>query len=223
MNAIRFEGSIRTAKMLVWLVCLVGALCFMNGMCNAADEKHSNEIAKAAQDGLTFFLDNFPFDQIGFSSQEEADTAIVVEGFQIYTVAPDVIQVESKNNLLELSYPTGTWRFFVKTQTRVVALITVARMDNAWKAVNIGATELASEYDKVLSAWPQTESYQARFIRVYQAKYDVVGISKAKKLLGFVPFTAEIRSKTMGIKEFDPFVLKNSKEMLVEICSSIQN
>jgi hypothetical protein len=80
--------------------------------------------------------------------------------------------------------------------------MTVDRMDGEWRAVSLGASELAQQLTALMLRWPES-SHRLRFIRVYQANADFVEVARGGQVLGVVPLlSARISLEAPG--RFDP-------------------
>ncbi len=158
------------------------------------------EVAKAAEKGLVGFLSpgGFPAGEAGIGDWTEAK---IDYGFQVYTVNPDTLINDRESTLHAMLIPTGIWRFVVSNAGHPAALVTVANVDGRWTAVSIGGTGLAKEIHAIATAWNGQKGFEARFIRVFQAKADLMEITKGDDVLGFVPFQSAKVSLRMNSLE----------------------
>jgi len=167
-------------------------------------EKVPPEVFQAAREGVS----NSAF---GLSTQASLDGFTVNHGFQVYTIPP--LPLLKGSRLSSLLTPSGLWRFVVVKEGQPMSLITVAELNGQWKAVSIGGARLASEIDKVMERWPESQGYNHRFVRVYQARADFIEISSNGRTVGFVPLTASRLSFGMS-GEFDPAALLHDPEIM---------
>ncbi len=177
----------------------------------------SKEILAAANMGLINIAAAFPsseLKQMGMLSQDELSKATLGEGFQIYTIDPETLINDTVRDLNEMAFPIGNWRFLIKIQDNSTAIMTVEQTNDGWEAVKIGASFLAHEIDKTMNAWPKSEGYAIRFIRIFQSNSDFIEISKNDSIVGFVPLTSAIVAMNIEKKQFDPLKLKNSEEII---------
>ena len=96
-------------------------------------------------------------------------------------------------------------------------------MDGIWQAVSIGSSGLAEQLKDVLQAWPRTERYNYRLIRVYQATTDLMELSLGKKQLGFVPFSSARISLDLKDRGFDPLERFSGEELLESLRPTVRN
>jgi len=127
--------------------------------------------------------------------------------FQVYTVEPQVLLTTQEENISfgALARPTEMWRVIVVFNNRAHSLLTMGKVDGKWQVVTWGAKGLSKELYALREKWPAKKNYKLRFIRVYQARADVVQIIDASgKSKGYVPLvSARVAFSLPG--EFDPF------------------
>ncbi|MCP4216910.1 MAG: hypothetical protein GY765_19825 [bacterium] len=154
-----------------------------------AAEQPPEEATKAAHHGMVRFLDQdgarFPAATVGIT--DGVKTAVRF-GFQVHTVHPETLMNNHESTLHAMVTPTGVWRFLVTADSQPAALVTVAKVDGKWAAVSIGGAGLAKEINAIADAWPAEKGFDIRFVRVFQAKTDLMEIRKGKDAMGFVPF-----------------------------------
>jgi len=186
-----------------------------------ADETIPTAVTDAAQQGIKIFFKSpraTDFEQFGFSSREEANSATLGKGFRVYTVPPESILKEGVSQDLDvMAVPSNLWRFIILADGKAKVLLDVDLMIGRWTPVSIGGVGLAKELEKVLEAWPVSAGYQHKFLRIYQAKSDLMGIFYGGKNIGFLPFSSGRMG--MGLKglSFDPLDLYNSEDVLSKI------
>lgn len=147
-----------------------------------------------------FTLCVFLFLGMGFSLSAQDPPAEVLEaarqglhgenlvlgfGFQVYTVNPAQLVDKPGEPLHALLIPAGMWRFVVLSEGLPQALITVDKVDGQWSAVSIGGTGLAKEITALRNQWPKNKGYDFRFLRIYQAKADLMEIREKSLPIGF--------------------------------------
>jgi hypothetical protein len=171
------------------------------------------EIIDAAQKGIDDFV---KAEKANTNVSVTTSSIMMVEkgkldlGFEVFTISPAAFMMGTDMNKLITS--TGLWRFVVVNNNQPVSLITVAPVEGKWRAVTLGASKLAVEVFKVLRKWPVEEGYNYRFVRVFQARTDLMQISRNGNPIGFVPLTsARMAFKIHG--DFDPAILLASKEI----------
>jgi len=178
-------------------------LIFSGGFGLIAEEVPA-EVLQAAQKGIS----DLPGDFLSKTSQE---SPVLKHGFQVFTL-PRVSMLEN-SGLSSVLTPTGMWRFVVAQEGQPLSLITIDNIQGEWKAVAFGGAQLAAEMSKVMEQWPAEQGYNHRFARIYNAKADLVEISKGDRILGFVPLTAS-RLAFGIIGDFEPAALLHDSEIL---------
>jgi hypothetical protein len=184
----------------------------------SAAEVTPNEIIMVAQGGMKSFIQTISKENVGdfgFASYEEANSATLGEGFQIFTVSPDNLlnNIQGSQDLNSMAVPTTLWRFLIKTLDKAAAIITVDLVNNQWTPVSIGASGMAAQLNSFLGAWPASQGYQYRWIRVYQATADFIELFQKDQTIGFVPLNSG--RIALGLNpEFDPQDIRSSKDIL---------
>lgn len=135
----------------------------------------------AAEQGLTAYVQRKQqggaASETAFDLARPADLAQlrVAGGFEVHTIAPGVL-VNERGDLHSMAQPSGVWRFFVKAGQRSVGLITVERVEGRWQAVAFGGAGLAREMSDLLGEHGSAGPENLRFIRVFQAKSDLLEV-----------------------------------------------
>jgi hypothetical protein len=206
------------------LLAAVITLCIP--LLSFAADKPPTDIHRAADDGLKIFLKNKPMgtrQHLGFEKQGDVDTAVLGQGFPIFTIPPDrFLNGDPAQDLQSLMVPTGFWQFLIMSGGVPKALLTVDMVNGVWTPVSIGAAGLASELGKLIEAWPSSEGYSYRIIRVYQAKSDFAELSKDGKIIGVVPFGSSLvstRKMAQGgiVQQYSPRNIRDAKDLLIDL------
>jgi len=90
-------------------------------------------------------------------------------------------------------------------------------MNGEWTPVGIGGVGLAKEISKALETWPASAGYQCKFIRVYQAVSDFLGVSLEENTVGILPFTSARISMGLEERGFDPLELYDAGDVAARI------
>ncbi|MCK4766604.1 MAG: hypothetical protein KAW12_30710 [Candidatus Aminicenantes bacterium] len=160
-------------------------------------EEAPMEVVQAAQKGIANFAKVGP----QLAKPAALDNTGLFYGFQVYTVDPEeFVHVSSLDGILK---PTGLWRFVLAKDNQPLSLLTVARVEDSWTAVSIGAAQLAAEVKSVIERWPAEAGYDFRFIRIYQARCDFIQVSKDNRTVGLIPLAASRQTLKMD-DDFDP-------------------
>lgn len=144
----------------------------------------------------------------GFSGME------LKQAFRMHTVSPlNLAQCPGLDTIVE---QMPVWRFVMASEGKPVSLMTVAQIDGQWKAVSIGGAGLAGEVAKVMELWPAAEGFSHRFVRVFQARADLIEISKNGELMGFVPLSSSRIALELG-GAFEARVLLRNSEVVTPL------
>lgn len=191
-----------------------------------AGEAPSDDIKKAGREGIAVFLKDTrigSLNRLGFESQADIDNAELGDGFQIFTINPDKLLDESSvQELQSLVTPTNQWVFVIRAGMKANALLRVEVVDGKWIPVSIGASELARELSSLMAKWPVSSGYEYRFIRVYQARSDLIELSRGGKFIGFIPLTTLIMAPGRLTGIFDLSDLREQKDILPGLRSTVK-
>jgi len=173
----------------------------------AMGETPPPDVVQAASDGLAFLLKNLSpqsLQRVGFSTQNEIESATLGRGFQVLTIPPTAVvsqdAVIDRQSLIQ----TDTWEFLIVANGKALSLLKVALMNGRWTAVGLGSSGLAMELQSILEVWPISRGYEFRLVHVYQAGACFVEGARRGQTFGLIP-TASARL-AMGLKNraFDP-------------------
>jgi hypothetical protein len=119
----------------------------------------------------------------GFSNIKEMDQATLGNPFRVYTLSPEkIINYQKSHNFSSAISPTTMWFFPVLCNGAAKTLLTVDFMGDEWRAVAIGSSGLAKQLGEVIKKWPESEGYGLKFVRVFQARSDLIALSHEGKV-----------------------------------------
>ncbi len=165
-------------------------------------------VVEAAQKGLLPLLKAIPHGDLkhyNLSDEDMLEQAVPGTPFRINTITPDdILNYTQGTEVSEIISATPVWLVPVILENKVRALLTVDLMGAQWKAVAIGASGLAKEWDSIISGHPSSEGYRHTFVRIFQAKSDLVLLRHAERALGageqeIIP--AESAKISLGLEE----------------------
>jgi hypothetical protein len=104
--------------------------------------------------------------------------ATVSHGFQVYTVDPK--ELLARGDLPSLAKPTGEWRFVISLRGKAIGLATVQKVNGRFETVAYGGAVLAKDVDAAMAAHGNSARSNLRFIRIYQARSDLLEVDRAK-------------------------------------------
>jgi hypothetical protein len=109
-------------------------------------------------------------------------------GFEVNTIDPAALMYAGANaDLGRLTRPTGLWKFVILSQGRPVGLLEMDRVQGQWQAIGAGSSRLAED---VMAAAPKTGDGSFRFVRVYQARSDLLQVHGQDNRSRFVPMSS---------------------------------
>lgn len=160
------------------------------GFVSVEAETPSEELFHVARLGLDNFVAAYAgsADDPGAAVVLSLKDGVISRGFRVYTVTPSQLLSKVDQTFDTLVEPTDMWRFIVEVGGKAAGLITVAKVEDKWEAVTVGAAELAQEISEMYAKYPEQEGYVTRFVRVYQAQSDFLEVSGEGQVKGFAPF-----------------------------------
>ena len=160
--------------------CRIFSFLFLFFFANIASAGNQAAVVEAAESGLTLMLKNIPHGferRYGFANRDEFIAVTVGSPYQMYSIPPETFfgNAEITDDMFKSS---EEWRFPVVYDGRIRALLTVAKINDKWQAVDIGAAQLASEIDMIEKSLP-TKAHSARriLLRLYQIRSDFLLIA----------------------------------------------
>jgi hypothetical protein len=160
------------------------------------------EVQKAAERDLQKFLNAIPAKELrifNFSNPAEFRQAKVGRPFRVFTIQTnDILAYTPRTPLLDLIKPQPTWFFPVIAQDRYRTILTVELVDNEWRAIEIGNSDLAIAFADVRAKFPVTSGYEHIFIRNYQTLSEFVILIRSGSVSVF-PLPTAVSS--WGLKE----------------------
>jgi hypothetical protein len=127
-------------------------------------------VTAAARAYLPTLSDKIPagYEQrYGFRDRREVAKATVGRPIRVTTINPEPTETQSTVELL----PLDLWRVPVVVDGEHRALVTVARVDGEWRAVEFGATRLAARLQTV-SATIRQKDEQVALLRIHRLSRD---------------------------------------------------
>jgi len=202
-------------------------ICVFLGIHSLTFGNEENGVYQAAEAGLHPFLNSIPqgFESsFGFGGREEFSLASLGSPYQLCTIHPKNLAPEAVAGE-GLILPLEEFRFPIICRGTMRALLTVARMNGEWRAVEIGAAGLAAELNKLEMNYPASGKESQRILlRLYQLKIDFAGFRETSQRLEettFVPLrSARLALGTaeeMFILYSYPETLKRARDKYAEL------
>jgi hypothetical protein len=196
-------------------------MCFLN----VVYAESPSDVNAAAESGLSHMLASIPKgleSKYGFANREEFRTATIGSPYQMQTIHPEVM----KSNAAitdDMITSAEEWRFPVICDGRARALLTVAKVEGRWQAVDIGAAILASEIDtleKGLSL--ATRKVNRTILRLYQIRSDFIVITDGSGKVTTGSFYP-VRSADKGIRGSQTENLKFSSSTFQDLLPGLRD
>lgn len=179
----------RSLCLLIFLVAFM--LLSLPGLSASQRQDPPHEVVSVAAEGLPAFLQAIPPGEIthfNFISPRELEQATLGVPFQIHTIDPrDILKHDGHSPVADLVRPTDVWLVPVVVDDRFRTLLTVDRIDGVWRAVSIGASGLAEEWEALENTYPKQQGYELTFVRVYQAVSDFVLLDQPRHEDAMIP------------------------------------
>ena len=213
----------RTMRSMLFKALLIMSLFLMiqPSLLFSSDQAPPPAVANAAEQGVRIFVKDPQARNLnlyGLSDKEQADKAVLGQGFQVFSIPPDLLfSRESSQDTDVPAVSTNTWQFLIVTGGKAASLLTVNFFNGQWTPVSIGASGLAVEVAALLEAWPSSAGYRCKLIKVYQAKSDFMEILQGERSLGIVPFTSCRIAMGLEDRDFNPSDLRDSREILSKL------
>ena len=134
-----------------------------------------NVITKVADEELKSYLQKIPFGQehlFGFENRNEFAQSKIGVPFEVLTLNENFFNDEKVLKDEKYFVSTGNWRVPVIVNNKYKALLTVAKENNNWRIVKIGAKGLANELDRFEQNHPSNTDI--KILRVFQIKGDFI-------------------------------------------------
>jgi hypothetical protein len=215
MKGVRVAACVAAAVLTLAATTLVVA---QGGPARGQGRAVPPEVRAAAERGLPGLLgaDNGRgLDRLGFKSRAEAAGSVIGDGFQVFTVPPDLLAASDSADIADVAVPSTQWLFLVTSGGSPRAVLTVDRVNGAWTAVSIGGADMSEDLAALLARWPRS-AYGHRFIRSHEAASEVMEVSEGGRVLGAVPFRSARAAMRAGSR-FDSSDLRPTREVSARI------
>ncbi len=135
----------------------------------------SKEITATANAGFENYLQKIPLGEesfFGFKTREEFANVKIDKPYQIYTLNADFFNdtsLSEKNYLLA----TNEWRVALSVDNEFRVILTIAKVQDTWQVVSIGAAALAKELDGFEKKHISVNT-SGMILRIYQMDCDFI-------------------------------------------------
>lgn len=106
---------------------------------------------------------------------QDLKDAKISYGFPVYTIDPPELMA-GRATMQQLARPTPQWRFVITLRDRAIGMATVERINGKFETVAYGAAVLAKDVDALMGFHGNADKSNLRFVRVFQARSDLLEV-----------------------------------------------
>jgi hypothetical protein len=106
---------------------------------------------------------------------QDLKEATISYGFPVYTIDPPELMA-GRGSMQNMVRPTPQWRFVIALRGRPIGMATVERNQGKFETVAYGAAVLAKDVDALMGFHGNADKSNLRFVRVYQARSDLLEV-----------------------------------------------
>lgn len=126
---------------------------------------------------------DFPLD---ISDVQDLRQATIGHGFPVYTIDPPQM-LAGRGSMQSMARQTGTWRFVIMLGGRAIGLATVEKTNGRFETVAYGGAVLAKDLDALAGHYGNADKSNLRFVRIFQARSDLLEVTAADGRARFAP------------------------------------
>ncbi len=115
---------------------------------------------------------DFPLE---ISNLQELKEAKIEYGFAMHTIDPAEL-IAGRSTMQRMAKPINQWRFVITVQNRPIGMATVERNKGRYETVSYGAAVLAKDVDALATAHGNADKSNLRFVRIFQARSDLLEV-----------------------------------------------
>jgi len=183
----------------------------------------AQDMSKDVNHDLQIWLDKIPIgseDSFGFNTREEFSQATTGIPIEVFRLNPEYLKSLKPDNSQAL-IATGEWRVPVMVSGQPRMLLTIVKVNNEWKIVDMGAKLLAEELNGFIKNHGNNNMDSLRMIRIFEMKCDLLFTGnphRSEEQLTVYPLKSAYHSLTglqkskvdrMGIADLFPMVQEN--------------
>ncbi len=176
------------------MLAVPAAMAAPNNIAQQAAIKHATaEALSAAQRDFSQFVTHqlqrrgapadFPLD---IASLQDLKDATIAYGFAVHTIDPPEL-LAGRGNMQSMARHANQWRFVIMHNERAIGLATVEKNNGRYQTVAYGGAVLAKDLDAVAAVHGNADKSNLRFMRIYQARADLLEVTAANGQARFAP------------------------------------
>lgn len=117
---------------------------------------------------------------------QDLKEAKIAYGFPVYTIDPPELMA-GRSSMQRLARQTQQWRFVITLRDRAIGMATVERINGKFETVAYGAAVLAKDVDALMGFHGNADKSNLRFVRVFQARSDLLEVTGRDGRARFAP------------------------------------
>ncbi|MES2317609.1 MAG: hypothetical protein V4631_08955 [Pseudomonadota bacterium] len=126
---------------------------------------------------------DFPLD---IKNLRDLKQATISYGFPVYTIDPPDL-LGGRSTMRHMAKPVNQWRFVITLDQRAIGLATVEKNGGRYETVAYGAAVLAQDLDAAANYYGNADKSNLRFVRIYQARSDLLEVASMDGRGRFAP------------------------------------
>ena len=115
---------------------------------------------------------DFPLD---VADLQDLKGATVSYGFAVQTIDPQTL-LAGRGNMQSMARHANQWRFVIMLNERAIGMATVEKNNGRYETVAYGGAVLAKDLDAVAAVHGNADKSNLRFVRIYQARADLLEV-----------------------------------------------
>jgi hypothetical protein len=126
---------------------------------------------------------DFPLE---ISNLQELKEAKIEYGFAMHTIDPQEL-IAGRSTMQRMAKPINQWRFVITAHNRPIGMATVERNKGRYETVSYGAAVLSKDVDALATMHGNADKSNLRFVRIFQARSDLLEVVSADGQAKFAP------------------------------------
>lgn len=126
---------------------------------------------------------DFPLE---ISDLRQLKDAKISYGFAMHTIDPAEL-IAGRSSMQRMAKPMNQWRFVITLNDRAIGMATVERNQGRFETVAYGAAVLAKDVDALASVHGNADKSNLRFVRIFQARSDLLEVVAIDGRAQFAP------------------------------------
>ena len=115
---------------------------------------------------------DFPLDVADLQDLKDAK---IEYGFAVHTIDPPEL-LAGRGSMQSMARHANQWRFVITLHQRAIGMTTVEKTNGRYETVAYGAAVLAKDLDAVAAVHGNADKSNLRFLRIYQARSDLLEV-----------------------------------------------